>query len=153
MGNLQKGIMRDADIVQVIVVQDFSHELSQTSPAHSINSCSSSAHGVIDNAIISCADVSILQNSYDVISLSHSNYAYLTAPASPLLSLDECRKVIALAKEYTQHSENGWTTNRHYAVPTTDFPVHHCAPILEWFNGIMQSKIVPLLATQLASGE
>lgn len=97
-------------------------------------------------------EVLISKQSYEVIPVSLSNHAYLTAQLTPLLSVEECRRTIALAEAYTGGSGNGWSTNRHYAVPTTDFPIHHCAPILEWFNGIMKARIVPLITAQLASG-
>ena len=41
----------------------------------------------------------------------------------PVLSSAECRHVIAMA-EAAASRYGGWSTSRHYAVPTTDLPIH-----------------------------
>jgi len=46
--------------------------------------------------------------------------------------------------------DDGWTTSRHYSVPTTDIPVHAVPPLLEWFNGALRSRIFPAIGAQLA---
>ena len=120
---------------------------------HASNSVSSNCY--MANSTRSSRDMEVLisKQSYEVIPISLSNHAYLTTPHSPLLSAEECQQIIALAEAYTRDSAQGWSTKRHYAVPTTDFPVHHCAPILEWFNGAMKDRIIPLISAQLASGQ
>jgi hypothetical protein len=49
-------------------------------------------------------------------------------------------------------SSNGWTTTRHYAVPTTDLPIHIIPPFLHWFNSVMQNRLAPLLRKQFLKG-
>merc|ERR1712113_702414 len=62
----------------------------------------------------------------------------------PILSLKECAWVIQTAENHAA-SNGGWTTARHYAVPTTDIPLHSIPPLLRWFNGILKTKLRPLL--------
>ncbi|CAN0306780.1 unnamed protein product, partial [Scytosiphon promiscuus] len=40
----------------------------------------------------------------------------------------------------------GWTTSRHYAVPTTDLPVHVLEPLLPWFRSLVSERLFPALA-------
>ena len=42
----------------------------------------------------------------------------------------------------------GWTTSRHYAVPTTDIPVHEVTSVRQWFNVSLRDRLWPLLAGQ-----
>ena len=39
-----------------------------------------------------------------------------------------------------------WTTERHYAVPTTDLPLHRMPRALAWFNALFADSIGPALA-------
>jgi hypothetical protein len=86
----------------------------------------------------------------------------LTAPSELLLSAGECSWVIRTTEEFAAQA-GGWTTSRHYAVPTTDIPVHlikstaalsHSAdsatalPLLNWFRGMFEQRLGPLLASQ-----
>ena len=41
-----------------------------------------------------------------------------------------------------------FSVSRHYAVPTTDLPVHEVPLLLEWFKLKMQNLLVPLLRSQ-----
>ena len=50
-------------------------------------------------------------------------------------------------------SSNGWTTSRHYAVPTTDLPVHVMPDFLNWFNTLMHFRIAPLMRKQFLNGK
>eukprot|EP00752_Nemacystus_decipiens_P010328 g9200.t1 len=70
-----------------------------------------------------------------------------------VLSSEECRAVIRAAEEYSQ-ANGGWTTSRHYAVPTTDLPVHVLTAILPWFRSLVSERLFPTLAEQfgLAGG-
>ena len=64
-----------------------------------------------------------------------------------LLDRDECSGVIAQVEAQVS-SQGGWTTSRHYAVPTTDIPVHTVPAALCWFNKCMHLHVFPLLADQ-----
>ena len=65
--------------------------------------------------------------------------------AAPLLSVGECREWVAAA-EAAGAALGGWTTSRHYAVPTTDIPVHAIPSLLPKWNSLMRDKLAPLLA-------
>jgi hypothetical protein len=39
----------------------------------------------------------------------------------------------------------GWTTSRHYSVPTTDLPVHGVPQLVPWFADLMTNSVAPLL--------
>ena len=49
---------------------------------------------------------------------------------SPVLSKKNCDMILTRAENY--HA--GWTTSRHYSVPTTDIPLHEIPSILNWFR-------------------
>ena len=51
--------------------------------------------------------------------------------AKKILGEQTCRDIIGWAHECD------WTTQRHYAVPTKDVPVHASSPLLSWFNDWM----------------
>ena len=65
--------------------------------------------------------------------------------AASLLDAAGCARLVAAA-EAAAAAAGGWTTARHYAVPTTDLPLHRVPALLRWFNGAMQRSIAPLLA-------
>lgn len=64
-----------------------------------------------------------------------------------LLQKDKCREVVAEVEAFVARN-GGWTTSRHYAVPTTDIPVHAIPAVLAWFNASMSDRIVPALTDQ-----
>lgn len=68
---------------------------------------------------------------------------YLTK--STVLSRMECNKIITRAEEHARGS-GGWTHHRHKAYPTSDIPVHFIPDVLDLFNSIMKSKILPMIA-------
>ncbi|CBN77697.1 conserved unknown protein [Ectocarpus siliculosus] len=70
-----------------------------------------------------------------------------------VLSPEECRGVIQAAEDYSQ-ANGGWTTSRHYAVPTTDLPVHALKSTLPWFRSLVRERLFPALAKRfnLAAG-
>jgi hypothetical protein len=70
---------------------------------------------------------------------------YLTC--SPIISAEECQRAISLTEEHAAKL-GSWTTSRHYAVPTTDIPIHTVPTLLEWFNGVLKSTIGPLMHAQ-----
>mmetsp|Transcript_26443 Transcript_26443/g.39109 ORF Transcript_26443/g.39109 Transcript_26443/m.39109 type:complete len:640 (-) Transcript_26443:174-2093(-) len=61
----------------------------------------------------------------------------------PAVSQETCEWIISLVE-----TSKNWTTNRHYAVPTNDVPVHHLNPLSSWFNKWMASTVYPLLEAQ-----
>ncbi len=67
--------------------------------------------------------------------------------ASEVIQKETCSKLIAWAKDYAG-SNGGWTASRHYAVPTTDLPIHKVPKLLEWFQEWMPSVLIPLLQAQ-----
>lgn len=64
-----------------------------------------------------------------------------------VLSDVECAAVIAASEEAAAR-RGGWTTARHYAVPTTDLPVHEDPVLLRWFRSLMRQRLGPLLERQ-----
>ena len=66
---------------------------------------------------------------------------------TPLLSVHECEAAVAAAEAHAT-AHGGWTASRHYAVPTTDLPVHAVPALLRWFRVAMQERIAPMLAAQ-----
>jgi hypothetical protein len=90
--------------------------------------------------------------SLSFLSLSSRVFSTIT----PLFSPAECRWVIGVAEQEalkrsheSAAGSDGWTTSRHYAVPTTDLPIQQIPELLTWFNQAMVEKIGPLLAAQL----
>lgn len=95
----------------------------------------------------------------DVQTKPHENSsAYLTFSA--LFSLEECALIVDTAKKYAE-KHSGWTTSRHYSVPTTDIPVHSLTDYLvphsptnemisfsHWFSIMLNERIRPLLLSQ-----
>jgi hypothetical protein len=76
------------------------------------------------------------------------------ASSLPLLSPSECQWIIDLAeREAQQRGGEGWSTSRHYAVPTTDLPVQQMPALLSWFNEAMATRLGPLLVAQLIESQ
>jgi hypothetical protein len=50
--------------------------------------------------------------------------------------------------EKHQEESGGWTTSRHYAVPTTDVPVHEVPAVLAQYNLLMRNHVTNLLSAQ-----
>lgn len=67
---------------------------------------------------------------------------------SSVISLEDCKRAIQWAEEASLTLPGGWTTSRHYAVPTTDIPVHQIPKLLIWFNHLFFSCLRPLLSKQ-----
>jgi hypothetical protein len=96
---------------------------------------------------------SISQNKIDQNQLSDfqtytiNNEPSIFVSIQPLLSRQEAREVVSLAEGFADTGE-GWSTSRHYAVPTTDIPVHSCPALLVWFNELMRSRLYSVLSQQ-----
>ncbi|CAM9692822.1 unnamed protein product [Choristocarpus tenellus] len=52
----------------------------------------------------------------------------------------------------TNQAMGGWTTSRHYTVPTTDIPMHSLSPLLPWFRSLLRRRLFPALVEQFGSG-
>ena len=81
---------------------------------------------------------------------AHAAGVWQTAPDAPLLSERECLEWIAAAEAHAAKTRGGWTTSRHYAVPTTDLPVHAVEALVPRWNDLMREKLSPLLAAACA---
>ena len=53
-----------------------------------------------------------------------------------------------MAKGAEKGKGSGWTTSRHYAVPTMDIPVHEVPQLLRWFKNWLIPHVKPLLLLQ-----
>ncbi|KAJ1635885.1 hypothetical protein T492DRAFT_902259 [Pavlovales sp. CCMP2436] len=67
--------------------------------------------------------------------------------AAPLLAACECAWLVR-AVEAAAEELGGWTTGRHYAVPTTDMPVHALPAVAEVWRSVCAWRLFPLLAAQ-----
>ena len=63
----------------------------------------------------------------------------------------ECAMVVAAAEEFAA-AGSGWTTSRHYAVPTTDIPLHLLPDVADWFNRLISTKIAPAFIKYFGKG-
>ena len=88
------------------------------------------------------------------------DHIYLTNGDETILSKEECSYLIEATEKYACII-GGWTTSRHYAVPTTDIPLHiikhsdtsdHNSNIFDWFNDVFKYRLAPLLASQFHKG-
>jgi tetratricopeptide (TPR) repeat protein len=60
-----------------------------------------------------------------------------------------CQQLIQWAHDHANRADGGgWTTSRHYAVPTTDIPIHQVPKLLDWFQTWMTTTIHSLLQQQ-----
>ena len=65
----------------------------------------------------------------------------------PILSIEECAYAIKTAELFSINN-NGWSTSRHYNVPTTDIPISNVPSLSEWFKTIFIKKLKPMLINQ-----
>ena len=66
-----------------------------------------------------------------------------------ILDAEDCLRMVKIAEKHQQDSRNGeWTTERHYAVPTTDIPVYQIPELLAWFNEQLETRIFPAVSEQ-----
>lgn len=70
--------------------------------------------------------------------------------SSDVIEIETCRQLIEWAKEYAL-DHGGWTASRHYAVPTTDLPIHKVPKLLRWFQEWMPNVLFPLLQDQFGA--
>ena len=77
----------------------------------------------------------------------HSAGVWSSRVGPPLLNQTECAEWVAAAEAAA--TLGGWTTSCHYAVPTTDIPVHAAPALLTRWNGLMRYKMALLLAPRV----
>ena len=78
-----------------------------------------------------------------VESYNYKSYFDRQCFVTHMLDEETCKNLIDMAT-----TSNKWTTNRHYAVPTNDIPVHTEPNLLEWFYPWMEKECAPLLMKQ-----
>lgn len=86
-------------------------------------------------------------NQYQSPSSSDKSENIFMTVGTPIFSLAECNRVIRLTEEQVKKGQ-GWTTSRHYAVPTTDVAIADCPKLLSWFNQILSEILAPLFRVQ-----
>ena len=72
---------------------------------------------------------------------------FITDDDTPLLHREECTNIVQIAETEALQRATGWTTSRHYAVPTTDLPIHEIPSLVLIFNKLM-NRVQPLLQRQ-----
>lgn len=77
---------------------------------------------------------------------------FITKKDTPLLSKDECQFIIKITEDHC-NSTSGWTTSRHYSVPTTDVPIHEIHDLHSLFKKLWFDKVRPLMRRQLQLGD
>lgn len=71
-----------------------------------------------------------------------SNTCFIT----PMLDKSTCQRLIDIGITC-----GIWTTDRHYAVPTNDKPIHKVPELLDWFYPWMERECAPLLTKQFGT--
>ena len=64
---------------------------------------------------------------------------FLTNDNTPIITLAEYQTVIQAAEDFAK--KTGWTTSLHYAVPTTDIPLHELESLVSWFRCCWDKQI------------
>ncbi|CAJ1957318.1 unnamed protein product [Cylindrotheca closterium] len=98
------------------------------------------AYGYFENSRAGSKQIKVLQHE----AIGSSRTLFITPRT---VSPNMCRKLIAWAKDHASE-QGGWTTSRHYAVPTNDIPLHVSKNLLNWFVGWFQETAIPLLQSQ-----
>lgn len=63
-----------------------------------------------------------------------------------VIPIADCNRFIKLADKYSM--SHGWTTSRHYSVPTLDIPIHLIDEIFPVFNDYIKESIIHVLVDQ-----
>jgi tetratricopeptide (TPR) repeat protein len=95
------------------------------------------------------ANDSKLKNLPDYQAIGTSQRLFIAPNA---VSSSTCRQLITWAKEYA-FKRGGWSTSRHYAVPTNDIPVHLAPKLLNWFVQWFRDDVTPLLQAQFQTNQ
>lgn len=80
--------------------------------------------------------------------VDHDETIIVAETLSPIFSDDECALIIADAENFAKTIGSGWSTSRHYSVPTTDLPITSLSHtvrsmVLERFS----NKLLPFMRT------
>lgn len=113
-------------------------------------------HSAISETVKKMNCYSVLQSD---ISSSHELKQYpfqsiipqkIYSSSSSILSPQECSSLISAAEHYAEQTIGGWSTSRHYTVPTTDIPLHQLpSTVSSWFlEEVMVQRLSPLLQMQ-----
>uniref|UniRef100_A0A7S4HZ20 Uncharacterized protein n=1 Tax=Odontella aurita TaxID=265563 RepID=A0A7S4HZ20_9STRA len=70
--------------------------------------------------------------------------------AEGILDRSECEAAVTLVEE---HLDGNWSSDRHYAVPTTDCQIYAVPSLLAWFNSRLESRIFPSLRSAFGIDE
>jgi len=73
---------------------------------------------------------------------------HIFATSMPVVTAEVCNHVVEVTEAHVAASGAGWSTSRHYSVPTTDVPIHEVPVLLHWFNALMRDSVGPLLRLQ-----
>ena len=65
----------------------------------------------------------------------------------PVLSRPECAAIIEEAEGHAAERQ-GWSTKRHYSVPTTDIPAHALPGCLSALNRALERSIFPAISSR-----
>ena len=135
--------------------QQLWREAHEVCPAHreiSLATAKQKAYGYDKGVRVAPGDgiASFIPTNYSTLL---EKQCFITGQESPLLSLQECQQAIQWAENAAKDRPGGWTTTRHYAVPTTDLPVHEIPQLLEFFSMILANRLRPLMAHQFGLGE
>jgi tetratricopeptide (TPR) repeat protein len=72
--------------------------------------------------------------------------AYVTDPATPLLSRDECAHVVQLAQQHFDETNNGeWTLQMSGQYQVAGFYIRNIPAVHDWFLRLLRTKLFPLL--------
>mmetsp|Transcript_852 Transcript_852/g.1947 ORF Transcript_852/g.1947 Transcript_852/m.1947 type:complete len:746 (-) Transcript_852:88-2325(-) len=124
--------------------QDIIHKIRRTARVHEGFACSGLAplpESSIDDQFES---VDTLDFAGATESTGHIWYS---KPDHPVMDRETCKRIIDEAEKYAQEM-GGWSSTRHYAVPTTDIEVSELPFVKEAFANALRERIYPALATQ-----
>lgn len=85
-----------------------------------------------------------VDNDDNVMYVAGLGGAAVVAPT--LLDPAGCSATVAAVEAHLA-VRGGWGSTRHFAVPTTDVPIHQIAPVLAWFIGAL-GRIAPILGSK-----
>ena len=90
----------------------------------------------------------VLYNSFEEKHLRSS--AFLVD--SVVMPLIDCRQIIEESEAYAKQKK-GWSTKRHYSVPTTDVPAHELKATLGILNKCLERYLFPAIAEKFGEQE